>query len=151
MCLLFCFDFFSMRQKVDMTAPKRRRQLTTWQVFCQVERRFHSRESNRRPLSWDLDISPPSSGSLGSSSFVLCVFTSPLRVYIDTKNHGRTMLFGVHVNVSIDNMYGSAMNHYIGWGFLFMWHLTSETTSMILNWYESFNWMTTPSPYKVLG
>ena len=28
--------------------PKHRRQLTTWQVFCQVERRFRNRDSNRQ-------------------------------------------------------------------------------------------------------
>ena len=32
-----------------------------------VKRRFHSRESNRQPLPWNLGISPPSSSSLGSS------------------------------------------------------------------------------------
>ena len=35
--------------------------------FCQVERRFRSQVSNRQPLPWDLDTSPPSSSSLGSS------------------------------------------------------------------------------------
>lgn len=43
-----------------------------------------------------------------------CVFTIPLGVYVDTKNRGRTMLFGVYVNVSIENMDVNAMNHYIG-------------------------------------
>ena len=61
------FFFFFLRQKADRPTPKHIRQLTTWQVFCQVERRFHNRESNRQPLPWDLGISPPSSSSLGSS------------------------------------------------------------------------------------
>ena len=56
-----------LRQKADRQAPKHRRRLTTWQVFRQVERRFHSRDSNRQPLPWDLGISPPSSNSLRSS------------------------------------------------------------------------------------
>ena len=33
----------------------------------QVERRFHSRETNRQPIPWDLGISPPPSNTLGSS------------------------------------------------------------------------------------
>ena len=37
---------------------------------CQVERRYHSWDSNRQPLPWDLGISPPSSNSLGSSRTV---------------------------------------------------------------------------------
>ena len=32
-----------------MPTPKHMRRLTTWQVFCQVERRFRSRKSNREP------------------------------------------------------------------------------------------------------
>ena len=44
------FLFLFLRQKVDWPAPKHRRQFTTWQVFHQVERRFHSRDSNRQPL-----------------------------------------------------------------------------------------------------
>ena len=35
--------------------------------LCQVERRFHSQESNRQPFPWDLGISPPSLISSGSS------------------------------------------------------------------------------------
>ena len=35
--------------------------------FRHVERRFHSQDSNRQPLPWDLGISPPSSDSLRSS------------------------------------------------------------------------------------
>ena len=35
--------------------------------FCQVERRFHSREVNHQPRLGDLGISPPLSGSLGLS------------------------------------------------------------------------------------
>jgi hypothetical protein len=35
------------------------------EFFCQVERRFHSRESNHQPLLWDLAISPPSSSMFG--------------------------------------------------------------------------------------
>ena len=45
-------------------------------LFCQVERRFHSWESNRQPLPWDLDISPPSSSCLGSSRTKLVEFES---------------------------------------------------------------------------
>ena len=62
-CIYFIFE----RKKADKPVPKHRRQWTTWQIFCQVERRFHSHESNRQPLPWDLGISPPSSGSSGSS------------------------------------------------------------------------------------
>ena len=29
---------------------KHRRQLTTWQIFRQVERRIHNQDSNRQPL-----------------------------------------------------------------------------------------------------
>ena len=47
--------------------PKHTRQLTTWKVFYQVERIFRSWESKCQPLPWDVDISPPSSSSLGSS------------------------------------------------------------------------------------
>ena len=36
-------------------------------LFCQVERRFHSWESNRRSLPWGLGSSPSSSSSLGLS------------------------------------------------------------------------------------
>ena len=35
--------------------------------FHRVERRFHSRDSNRQPLLWDLGVSLPSSSSLRSS------------------------------------------------------------------------------------
>ena len=59
--------FFFLRQKANMPAPKHRRQLTTWQGLCQVERRFHNQELNCQLLSWDLGISPPSSNNLGSS------------------------------------------------------------------------------------
>ena len=45
------FDFF-LRQKADMWASKHMRQFTTWQVFCQVERRFHSRDPNREVGFW---------------------------------------------------------------------------------------------------
>ena len=41
--------FIFLRQKADRPMPKHRRQFTTWQVFRQVERRFHSRDSNRQP------------------------------------------------------------------------------------------------------
>ena len=44
-----------------------KRQLTTWKVFRQVERRFHNQISIRQPLPWDLGMSPPSSSSLGPS------------------------------------------------------------------------------------
>ena len=51
-----------------MPTPEQRKRMTTRQVLCQVERRFHhNRESNPQPLPWDLDISLPSSSSLGSS------------------------------------------------------------------------------------
>jgi hypothetical protein len=63
--LFFICLFF--RQKANKPMPKHSRQLTTWQVLYQVERRFHIQELNRKPLPWDLDISPPSSSSLGSS------------------------------------------------------------------------------------
>ena len=58
---------FLLRHKADKPMSKHGRQFTTWQVFRQVERRLHSHDLNRRPLSWDLGISPPSSGSLWSS------------------------------------------------------------------------------------
>ena len=38
----FFFSFFLFRQKADMPATKHRLQLTTWQVFRHIERRFHS-------------------------------------------------------------------------------------------------------------
>ena len=47
----FFFPFFSflwnsfIEWKADRRAPKHMRQLTTWWVFCRVERKFHSRES----------------------------------------------------------------------------------------------------------
>ena len=50
-----------------MPTPKHMRQLTTLQVLCQVERRFHSRELNHQPHPSNLGISPPSFGSLGLS------------------------------------------------------------------------------------
>ena len=46
--IYYLFGF--LRQKVNMLAPKHRRSLTTWQVLCQVKRRFHNQESNRQPL-----------------------------------------------------------------------------------------------------
>jgi hypothetical protein len=49
-----------------MPTPKHMRLLTR-QVFGQVERRFHSQESNRQPLPLDLSISPSSFSSLRSS------------------------------------------------------------------------------------
>ena len=64
---LFFFFFFFGRQKADRRAPKHKRQFTTWQVFRQVERRFHSRDSNCQPFPWDLGIPLPSPGSLRSS------------------------------------------------------------------------------------
>ena len=56
-----------LRQNANMPMSKHMRQLTIKQVFYQEERTFHSQESNRQTLSWDLGISQPSSGSLGSS------------------------------------------------------------------------------------
>ena len=41
--IFFFISFISLRQKADMPTPKHERQLTTWQVFYQVERRFHGR------------------------------------------------------------------------------------------------------------
>ena len=68
MIMYILFYSFHLRHKADRPLPKHKRQLiTTWQVFCQVERRLHNWESNRQPLPWDLGISPPSSNSLGSS------------------------------------------------------------------------------------
>jgi hypothetical protein len=45
------FIFIFLREKTDRLAPKYKRQLTTRQVFRQVERRFHSWNSRRQPLS----------------------------------------------------------------------------------------------------
>lgn len=61
------FWIFFWRHKADKPSPKHMRKLTIKQVFCQVQWRFHSRDSNRQPLSWDLSISPPSPNSLGST------------------------------------------------------------------------------------
>ena len=47
--IIYFFGFL-FETEADRPAPKHRSQLTTWQVFCQVERRFHSRESNYQPL-----------------------------------------------------------------------------------------------------
>ena len=63
---LFPF-FLSFGDSMRMPTPKHKRQSIIGQVLCQVHRRFHSRESNRQPLPWNLGISPPSSGTLGSS------------------------------------------------------------------------------------
>ena len=72
-----CIHFyFFLRQKADRPTPKHRRQFTTWQVFRQVERRFHSRDSNRQPLPWDLGIPLPSPGSLRSSRIITGSFES---------------------------------------------------------------------------
>ena len=46
---LFIYLLF-LKQKADMPMPKHRRQLTTWQVFRQVKRRFHTWESNWQSL-----------------------------------------------------------------------------------------------------
>ena len=52
---LFYFILFQiLRQKVDMPASKHTMHLTSWQVFRQVEKGFHIRESHRQPLPWDL-------------------------------------------------------------------------------------------------
>ena len=86
------FIYF-LRQKADRPAPKHRRQFTTWQVFRQVERRFHSRDSNCQPLPWDLGIPLPSPGSLRSSR-TKCPTISMLWVF----NHGLFSLStGVHI------------------------------------------------------
>ena len=53
-----------------MPVSKHRRKLTTWQVFRQVEWRFHCRDLNCQPLPWDSGISPPSSDSLRSSQTI---------------------------------------------------------------------------------
>ena len=63
----FFFFFFFFETEGRQANAKHRRQLTTWQVFCQVERRFHSRDSNRQSLPWDLGIPLPSPGSLRPS------------------------------------------------------------------------------------
>ena len=44
------FSFFLFETEGRQANPKHRRQLTTWQVFRQVERRFHGWDSNRQPL-----------------------------------------------------------------------------------------------------
>ena len=63
---LLLYYYYYFRQEGERSASKYRRQLVTWQVFYQVERRFHSWESNRQPLPWGLGISLSSSSSLGS-------------------------------------------------------------------------------------
>ena len=70
-----------MRQKANLPTPKHMMQLTTWQVLCQVERRFHSQEPNCQTLSWDLGISPPSSNSLES-----CRIKSTLNIMLSYLN-----------------------------------------------------------------
>ena len=78
------FILFFLRQKADRPAPKHRRQFTTWQVFRQVERRFHSRDSNHQPLPWDLGIPLPSPGSLRSSrtrNHLYWVYNNLVRCY----------------------------------------------------------------------
>ena len=72
--LLLLFFFSFLRQKADKPTPKHRRRLTTWQVFRQVERRFHSRDSNRQPLPWEL-------GTLASYNFHY--FTSIVKIGTD--------------------------------------------------------------------
>ena len=62
--------------------------------ICQVERRFHSHESNHQPLPWDLGISPPSSSSLRSSRTInlhfmdkessLFIFLNYLKFFVPT-------------------------------------------------------------------
>jgi hypothetical protein len=64
-----------------MPAPKHVRQLTTWQVFRQVKRRFRKWKSNRKPLSQDLGISSPSSGGLRSSRLVYLELRSAIMSY----------------------------------------------------------------------
>ena len=44
------FSSSFLRQIAERPTPEYRRQLTTSQVFCQVERRIRSRESNHQPL-----------------------------------------------------------------------------------------------------
>ena len=43
--LLFVY-YILFWHKANMPTPKHKRQLTSWQVLCQVERKFHNRESN---------------------------------------------------------------------------------------------------------
>ena len=66
-CCLFVFVFVFFWQEADRLLPKHMRQLSIWRAFCQVERRFNSRELNRQPLPWDLGISLSSSNILESS------------------------------------------------------------------------------------
>ena len=54
-----------MRQKINKPTPKHMRQLTTWQVLCQVEE--ISQPEIEPPLPRDLGVSPSSSISLRSS------------------------------------------------------------------------------------
>jgi hypothetical protein len=77
-----------LRQKADIPAPMHRRQLTTWQVICQVERRFYSWESNDQSLPWDLGISPPSSSRLRSShTYILDSSVCILTTYVDVHKY----------------------------------------------------------------
>ena len=80
------------------------RQLTTWQVLCQVERRFRSRKSNRQPLPWDVGISPPSSNNFGLSHivFAICHYINPLHYKV----------FSYNINIFLEPVY--TMDHEVG-------------------------------------
>ena len=64
--LIFFFFFFFFETEGRRASAKAHEAINVLASFCQVERRFHNEESNRRPLPWDLGISPPSSNSLWS-------------------------------------------------------------------------------------
>ena len=65
---LFLFSFFFLVETEGRhTSAKAQEAIDHPTSFCQVQRRFHNRESNNQLFSWDLSIFPPSSSSLGSS------------------------------------------------------------------------------------
>jgi hypothetical protein len=68
--VLFSFFHFGAKRSIGQS----RSTGGSWsfgKFCCHVKRRCHSRELNRRPLPWDLGVSPPSSSSLGSSKLVM--------------------------------------------------------------------------------
>ena len=81
MCFsIFIFYLFGETEGRQANA-KHRRQLTTWQVFRQVERRFHSQDSNRQPLPWDLGIPLSSPSSLRSSRTTSVCFSDAQEIW----------------------------------------------------------------------
>ena len=72
-CLIFFrfynwpFFFFFFETEVQQANTKAHKGVHHLGSFHQVERKFHSQDSNRQPLPWNLGISPPSSNSLRSS------------------------------------------------------------------------------------